>query len=166
MGTRWVAIFVCAGLLYTANAFAEESSPQSWTKADEQSLRQHISKSDVLLGTYLDQAGFPHKALLVPDEFVSFYRKSPIHCLTVLTDIVENGSGHDALVAFHFGNAGDEPQIAVPLFSYLSARTFDEKFGDGPKTYREFGLGILRRKIRELSKPKPATSSDERLITK
>jgi hypothetical protein len=129
----------------TITAFGETPSPTSWTDADASALRKLIAHSDVRIGSYIGADGFPHRRLLVPDQFVHIYRKYPEKCLSTLIQIVRLGTPHDALVAFQFGMAGDEPQITVPILAYMTDEELDRRYGPMPETNRQFLLRLLER---------------------
>jgi hypothetical protein len=131
----------------------DTASASEWASSDAKALRELVANSDVILSTYLNEAGLPLKRLDVPDSFVELYRKDPKQCLTVLLDIVERGKPEDVIVAFHFANAGDEPQIALPLLHYLNSKMLDEPFGK-TETYRQFCVRLTKAKLIELEKRK------------
>ncbi len=135
----WVAV----------SANCESTDASEWSASDETALRKLITTSDVILVTYLNEAGIPLKRLAVPDAFVDSYRKDSKASLTVLLDIVEHGTPHDAIVAFHFANAGDEPQIALPLLHYLNANMLEKPFGK-TQTYRQFCIELVKKRVAEL----------------
>jgi hypothetical protein len=144
----------CVVLMSAALGFARERTVEPWSKSDEDALRELISKSGVELATFLNANGLPYKALCVPEEFVTLYRKSPRDCLSVLMEIVEGGTPHDAKVAFQFGRAGDEPQIAMPLFAYASER---EYVGNASQSYRKMSVALLRKKLLDQQNPQQPT---------
>jgi hypothetical protein len=152
MNARTVAVVatICAGLLTATWASASKPARGTWTKSDELALRKLISSSDVSIGLFLNSNGLPYQALIVPNEFVVLYRKSPVQCLTVLEDIVEHGTKPDAIAAFQFGYAGDEPQIALPPFHCLSTQLIDSPVGNDADTYRDWCLEILQRRTKDL----------------
>jgi hypothetical protein len=82
----------------------------------------------------------------VPPGFIELYQVSPVDCLVTLADIVEKGAPHDAIVAFQFGLAGDQPQIALPLFHYLGPKMLDQPFGS-EETYRQCCVRIIRKEL-------------------
>jgi hypothetical protein len=129
------------------NVARSEEADARWDKSKEAALQTLIAKEDVILELYLSE-GIPHQRLAVPPTFVELYKSSPVDCLTVLANIVEHGSPHDARVAFQFGCAGDELQLAIPLFAYVSDRKLDEPVSEG-ETYRQICLRIIRNKLDE-----------------
>jgi len=135
-----LAVLICIGTI-------DGKPPQSstWEKSDETALQKLVASSSIVLELYLDRNGFPHQRLGVPDEFVMLYRKEPDECLTVLLDIVRSGKPHDAMVAFQFGRAGDEPQIVVPLFAFTNEKELDSPFGEGTETNRQLFIRVLER---------------------
>jgi hypothetical protein len=141
-------------ILVWFNVARSRETDARWDRAKETALRSLIAKENVKLELYYSEGEIrlPLHRLHVPDAFIDLYKSSPIDCLTVLASIVEHGNGHDALVAFQFGCAGDEPQIAIPLFAYVSSRELDEPVAKG-ETYRQCCLRIVRNKLDEKKRP-------------
>lgn len=137
-------------LIAIAIAFVASADEPKWTEANESALRNLIAKEHVVLELYSSKRSFngvetslPLQRLRVPQRFVEIYRTDPIECLTVLVDIIENGTADEAMVAFQFGYAGDEPQTAIPPFVHFPPKDLDRPNGDRG-THRQWCLRIIK----------------------
>lgn len=130
-----------------------EIHSRKWNAIREKELRQLIADESITIELFKPEGAFPLplQRLCVPVRFVEIYQLSPVECLTVLANIVDKGNPHDAIVAFQFGMAGDEPQGGLPLFHYLSEEDLEKPFANGP-SYRETCLRILRDQLGDVTK--------------